>query len=111
MDRVDLTPNEVASLLGASNYPQAELPGFQRSFRELYRGFADLLRSELTVLIDRDISVEWISTRKLTYGEFVLGARERQPLGRIETQPEFGPVFVHLPSSFVGDLVHFMLGG
>jgi flagellar motor switch protein FliM len=110
VDHNDLTPAEVASLLGAGACPQLEQPGFQRSFREIYRQLAAHLQGVLSHVLAGELNVEPVNCSKTTYGEFVLRARDRKFLLCAQTSPDLGPVFLDLTPSLVGVLVDRMLG-
>jgi len=110
VDHNDLTPAEVACLLGAAACPQLEQPGFQRSFHEIYRQLAANLQVLLSHLLAGELSVEPINCSTTTYGEFVLRARDRKCLLWAQTSPDLGPVFLDLAPSLIGILVHRMLG-
>jgi flagellar motor switch protein FliM len=110
VDHNDLTPAEVACLLGAAACPQLEQPAFQRSFHEIYRQLAAHLQGVLSHVLAGELNVEPANCQTTTYGEFVLRARDRKCLLRTETSPDLGPVFLDLAPSLLGVLVDRMLG-
>ncbi len=110
MDHNDLSPAEIASLLGAARCPQLTKPPFQRSLGETYRQLADHLPAGLARLLGDDLHLRWRGSTTISYGEFVLRHTAQPRLLRATTAPDLGPLFLDVPPPFLGLLVARMLG-
>ncbi len=110
MDPNDLSPAEIASLMGADDCPLIEQPGFRRSISDTYRELANKLGKALSNLLASDVSVARPTVAKLTYAELVLRASDARCLWRAETVPDLGPLFLDMNPALLGLMVDRMLG-